>query len=149
MSNCGCDGNNNNLNILQRNNLLPGNTGNNGVLNVQSMNNMPQVNNFPQVNNQPVQVQPVQVQMANNQESIGPINNLVKGDAEEETVVADVTQDYRQEAKMVLYFLLALAIHDAVKFFISNSIRMNRGSSSRFLYYPVVVLAVLILINLF
>ena len=56
MSNCGCDGNNNNLNILQRNNLLPGNTGNNGVLNVQSMNNMPQVNNFPQVNNQPVQV---------------------------------------------------------------------------------------------
>ena len=31
MSNCGCDGNNNNLNILQRNNLLPGNTGNNGV----------------------------------------------------------------------------------------------------------------------
>ena len=148
MSNCGCDGNAGNLNILQRNNLLPGNTGNNGVLNVQSMNNMPQVNNFPQVNNLPVQVQNVQ-QMANNQESIGPINNLVKGDIEEEPVVTDVTQDYRQEAKMVLYFLLALAIHDAVKFFISNSIRMNRGSSSRFLYYPVVVLAVLILINLF
>jgi len=149
MSNCGCDGNNNNLNILQRNNLLPGNTGNNGVLNVQSMNNMPQVNNFPQVNNQPVQVQPVQVQLANNQESIGPINNLVKGEVEVETEVVEERKDYREEAKMVLYFLLALAIHDAVKFFISNSIRMNRGSSSRFLYYPVVVLAVLILINLF
>ena len=144
MSNCGCDGNNNNLNILQRNNLLPGNTANNGVLNVQSMNNMPQVNNFPQVNNQPVQVQ-----VANNQESIGPINNLVKGEVEEEVVVVEDKKDYREDAKMVLFFLLALSIHDAVKFFISNSIRMNRGSSSRFLYYPVVVFAVLILINLF
>ena len=148
MSNCGCDGNNNNLNILQRNNLLPGNTANNGVLNVQSMNNIPQVNTYPQVNNQPVQVQPVQVQVAN-QESIGPINNLVKGDPEEEPVIVEDKNDYRKEAKMVLFFLLALSIHDAVKFFISNSIRMNRGSSSRFLYYPVVVFAVLILINLF
>jgi len=148
MSNCGCDGNNNNLNILQRNNLLPGNTANNGVLNVQSMNNIPQVNTYPQVNNQPVQVQPVQVQVAN-QESIGPINNLVKGDPEEEPVIVEDKNNYRKEAKMVLFFLLALSIHDAVKFFISNSIRMNRGSSSRFLYYPVVVFAVLILINLF
>ena len=143
MSNCGCDGNN--LNILQRNNLMPNqnNQANNSVVNVQSMNNMPQVNSYPQVNNQPAQVQ----QVANNQDGIGPINNLIKD--EELPIVVEEKNTYREDAKMVIYFLLALSIHDAVKFFISQSIRMNRGSSSRFVYYPVVVLALLILINIF
>jgi hypothetical protein len=149
MSNCGCDGNSGNLNILQRNNLLPGNTANNGVLNVNNqpmVNNQPLVNNQPMINNQPLVNNYPQV----NQESIGPINNLVKGEPEEEEVLLQEEKSpYREDAKMVLFFLLALAIHDAVKFFISQSIRMNKGSSSRFIYYPVVVLAVLILINLF
>ena len=136
MSNCGCDGNNANLNILQRNNLLPGNTSNNGILNG---NNQPMVNNQPMINNYP------QV----NQESIGPINNLVKGSYDEEILVEEEKTPYREDAKMVLFFLLALSVHDAVKFFISQSIRMNKGSSSRFIYYPLVVLAILILINLF
>ena len=82
--------------------------------------------------------------------AIIPINNLIKGEPEEEDVaVQEEKSPYREDAKMVLFFLLALAVHDAVKFFISQSIRMNKGSSSRFIYYPVVVLAVLILINLF
>ena len=107
------------------------------VNNQPMMNNQPMANNYPQIN------QPAQ-------ESIGPINNLVKGAPdEEEIIIQEEKSPYREDAKMVLFFLLALAVHDAVKFFISQSIRLNKGSSSRFIYYPVVVLAVLILINLF
>ena len=143
MSSCGCDGNNN-LNILNQmpqNNLMP----NNGQ--VQSMNNMPMVNP-PMVSLQPQQVQ--QPIVVNTTEAIGPINNLVKGEPVEEKVVEEpVVNEHVKELKLLLCIILALATHDAVKFFISQSIRLNRGSSSRFIYYPVVVLGALILLNLF
>jgi hypothetical protein len=145
MSSCGCDGNNN-LNILNnqmpQNGLMP----NNGP--VQSMNNMPMVNS-PMVSLQPMQVQQQPV-MVNTTEPIGPINSLVKGELVEEKVVDEpVVNDHVKELKLLLCIILALATHDAVKFFISQSIRLNRGSSSRFIYYPVVVLGALILLNLF
>ena len=143
MSSCGCDGNNN-LNILNQmpqNGLMP----NNGQ--VQTMNNMPMVNP-PMVSLQPQQVQ--QPVVNNTTESIGPINNLVKGESVEEKVVEEpVVNEHVKELKLLLCIILALATHDAVKFFISQSIRLNRGSSSRFIYYPVVVLGALILLNLF
>jgi hypothetical protein len=143
MSSCGCDGNNN-LNILNQmpqNNLMPNN------VQVQSMNNMPMVNP-PMVSLQPQQVQ--QPIVVNTTEAIGPINNLVKGEPVEEKVVEEPTvNEHVKELKLLLCIILALATHDAVKFFISQSIRLNRGSSSRFIYYPVVVLGALILLNLF
>ena len=139
MSSCGCDGNNN-LNILNQmpqNGLMP----NNGQ--VQNMNNMPMVSLQPQQ----VQQQPVVV---NTTEAIGPINSLVKGEVVEEKVEEEPpVNDHVKELKLLLCIILALATHDAVKFFISQSIRLNRGSSSRFIYYPVVVLGALILLNLF
>ena len=146
MSSCGCDGNNN-LNILNNqmpnNNLMP----NNGQ--IQSMNNMPMVNP-PMVSLQPQQVkqQPVVV---NTTESIGPINSLVKGEEVVEKPIVQTPEEniYVKELKMVLCIVLALAVHDAVKFFITQSIRLNRGSSSRFIYYPIVVLGAVIFLNLF
>lgn len=145
MSSCGCDGNNN-LNILNnqmpQNGLMP----NNG--HIQSMNNMPMVNP-PMVSLQPQQVQQQPV-IVNTTEAIGPINSLVKGEHVEEKVLEEpVVNQNVKELKLLLCIILALATHDAVKFFISQSIRLNRGSSSRFIYYPVVVLGALILLNLF
>lgn len=144
MSSCGCDGNNN-LNILNQmpnNNLMP----NNGQ--VRSMNNMPMVNP-PMVSLQPQQVQ--QQQFVNNTtESIGPINSLVKGEEIVEKPIVETLEEnrYLKELKMVLCIVLALAVHDAVKFFITQSIRLNRGSSSRFIYYPIIVLGAVIFLNL-
>ena len=144
MSSCGCDGNNN-LNILNQmpqNGLMP----NNGQ--VQNMNNMPMVTP-PMVSLQPQQVQQQPV-LVNTTEAIGPINSLVKGEVVEEKLEEEPpVNDHVKELKMLLCIILALATHDAVKFFISQSIRLNRGSSSRFIYYPVVVLGALILLNLF
>lgn len=144
MSGCGCDGNNN-LNILNQmpnNNLMP----NNGQ--VKTMNNMPMVNP-PMVSLQPQQVQ--QQQFVNNTtESIGPINSLVKGEEIVEKPIVETLEEnrYLKELKMVLCIVLALAVHDAVKFFITQSIRLNRGSSSRFIYYPIIVLGAVIFLNL-
>ena len=143
MSSCGCDGNNN-LNILNNqmpnNNLMP----NNGQ--VQSMNNMPMVNP-PMVSLQPQQVQQPVV---NTPESIGRINNLVKGEEVVEKPIVETPEEnrYLKELKIVLCIVLALAVHDAVKFFITQSIRLNRGSSSRFIYYPIIVLGAVIFLNL-
>ena len=116
MSSCGCDGNSN-LNILNnqmpQNGLMP----NNG--HVQSMNNMPMVNP-PMVSLQPQQVQ--QPVVVNTTETIGPINNLVKGELVEEKVVEEpVVTEHVKELKLLLCIILALATHDAVKFFISHS----------------------------
>ena len=141
MSSCGCDGNNN-LNILNQmpqNGLMP----NNGQ--VQTMNNMP-VNsrclyNPNKFNNLLLIIQ---------QNLQGPINNLVKGESIEEKVLEEpVVNEHVKELKLLLCIILALATHDAVKFFISQSIRLNRGSSSRFIYYPLSSSEPLILLNLF
>ena len=150
MSGCGCDGNsNNNLNILNSNSMVgrTNNMMNNipQVNNIQHSNNIPQVNNIPQINNIPQQ-------QVNNyprvEEKIGLINNLVKGTEEKKDIKLE-DNNILKEVKMTLYIILALSVHEAVKFFISQSIRMNRGSSSRFVYYPIIVVGILLLLNLF
>ena len=55
----------------------------------------------------------------------------------------------KEQIRPILYILIALSIHEGIKFFINQSIRLNKGSSSRFLYYPVFMIVILILINLF
>jgi len=126
---CGC-GNNNNLSVLNTNNnmnnrpLLPNNP---------LVNNNQQRNNQP-VNNQPVNNQPVNNQLVNNQ----PVNNQVN--KTEETNMKDI--------RIVLCILAALSINEAVKYFINKSIRLNNGTSSRYIYYAVVCVAAVILYNL-
>ena len=132
---CGC-GNNNNLSVLNVNNsnnmnnrpILPNNPlVNNHQQSNSHMNNKQQ--NNQQVNNQPVNNQPV-----NNQ----PVNNQVN--KTEETNMKDI--------RIVLCILAALSINEAVKYFINKSIRLNNGTSSRYIYYAVVCVAAVILYNL-
>ena len=83
-------------------------------------------------------------------EPVGPINNLIKDEQIINTNLDKSTQcEYIKGLKMILCIILALAINDAVKFFITQSIRLNRGSSSRFIYYPISILGILILLNFF
>ena len=49
---------------------------------------------------------------------------------------------------LVLCILAALSIHEAAKYFINKSIRLNNGTSSRYLYYAVACVAAVILYNL-
>jgi hypothetical protein len=140
---CGC-GNNNNLSVLNTNNnmnnrpILPNNPlvnnhqHNNSQLNNRPVNNQ-QVNNQP-FNNQPVNNQPVNNQPVNNQ----PVNNQVN--KTEETNMKDI--------RIVLCILAALSINEAVKYFINKSIRLNNGTSSRYIYYAVICVAAVILYNL-
>ena len=55
----------------------------------------------------------------------------------------------REQIRIILYIIVALSIHEAIKYFIGQSIRLNKGSSSRYLYYPAIVIFALVLINLF
>ena len=106
MSSCGCDGNNN-LNILNNqmpnNNLMP----NNGR--VQSMNNMPMVNP-PMVSLQPQQVQQPVV---NTTESIGPINNLVKGEEVVEKPIVETPEEnrYLKELNSIIQKIAFVMVH--------------------------------------
>ena len=133
---CGC-GNNNNLSVLNTNNTNNSNMNNRPILpNNPLVNNHQhnqQVNN-QQVNNQQVNNQPVNNQPVNNQ----PINNQVN--KTEETNMKDI--------QIVLCILAALSINEAVKYFINKSIRLNNGTSSRYIYYAVVCVAAVILYNL-
>ena len=138
---CGC-GNNNNLSVLNVNNsnnnmnnrpILP----NNPLVNNHQHNNLHLNNkqqNNQQVNNQPINNQPINNQPVNNQ----PVNNQVN--KTEETNMKDI--------RIVLCILAALSINEAVKYFINKSIRLNNGTSSRYIYYAVVCVAAVILYNL-
>ena len=132
---CGC-GNNNNLSVLNTNNnmnnspILPNNPLVNNHQNNQQQNNQ---QNNQQVNNQQINNQPVNNQPVNNQ----PVNMQNKT---EETNMKDI--------RIILCILAALSINEAVKYFINKSIRLNNGTSSRYIYYAVVCVAAVILYNL-
>ena len=101
-------------------------------MNNRQQNNQP-VNNQP-INNQHINNQPVNNQHINNQ----PVNNQVN--KTEETNMKDI--------RIVLCILAALSINEAVKYFINKSIRLNNGTSSRYIYYSVICIAAVILYNL-
>ena len=56
--------------------------------------------------------------------------------------------EFIKDIKIVLCILAALSINEAVKYFINKSIRLNNGTSSRYIYYAVVCVAAVILYNL-
>jgi hypothetical protein len=132
---CGC-GNNNNLSVLNTNN---------------NMNNSPILPNNPLVNNnqynQPQNNQQQNNQQVNNQQNNNQQNNQPQNNQPvnmqnktEETNMKDI--------RIVLCILAALSINEAVKYFINKSIRLNNGTSSRYIYYAVVCVAAVILYNL-
>ena len=126
---CGCE---EDISLLNRNNQTINNGQMNNIpINNGGMNNIPinngQMNNIPinngQMNNIPI----------NN----GGMNDVIKGD------------NKKNDIKFILSFLLALSIHEMIKFFINQSIRLNKGTSARYIYYPIGVIIAFILITLY
>ena len=147
---CGCE---EDISLLNRNNQPINNMPNNNMaVNNGQMNNMPVVNNQPMNNNMPVvnnqhmnNNMPINNQHMNNNMPInnqpmnnnGQTNDVIKGD------------NKRNDIKLILSFLLALSIHEMIKFFINQSIRLNKGTSARYIYYPIGVVIAFILISLY
>ena len=134
-SDCGCDGNSGNVDILQANNNINGNNMNGNIVNNvrQGNNNTKYINNMAQnqqnINNNPA---------LNNMISSPPIE--INNNKKEKTCNRDI--------RLFFYVLLALSINEMLKFFINQSIRLNKASSNRYLFYPIIVLALLVVVCL-
>ena len=132
---CGCDGNS--IDILTNNN-----NGNN--MNGQIVNNVRQGNN----NNKYINT------MAQNQQNINNnpvLNSMIVEPPKPVEINNNVERDTgccKKELRFFLYILLALSINEMLKFFINQSIRLNKASSSRYLFYPIVILVILALVCL-
>ena len=137
---CGCDSGINLLTNNQPNNLNPiqvNRNANNRIMN-NYQNNMNQVSNNNNLNNL------IQGNDTNNQlDEIVEENNRLK-DLKE----ANLT-DTRSLFNLFLIILLCFAVNEMAKYFINQSIRLNKGTSARFLYYPIGIFVVLVLFNMF
>ena len=150
---CGC-GTPNNLNILQDMNNVNHVNMNQQNMNQQNMNqqNMNQANNMNQQNlNQNALNQAVIMQNAKqgNVEPVGPLNNLVLGNNINNIPKKKVSFISLNDIKIIVYILTALSINEAIRFFIPQYIRLNRGSSSTYIYYSLICIGILIGINIF
>ncbi len=135
---CGCDGP---VNMLNNNNI----NGNNVNQNI--MNNVRQGNNNTKYINNMAQNQ----QNINNNPNLNamiatPNNNLEMLENKNEN--KEEKGHCKKEVRLFLYVLLALSINEMVKFFINQSIRLNKASSNRYLFYPILVLVVLVIVCL-
>ena len=131
---CGCDGGNNGVNILNQTGSTPINLNNVPVVSgMQS--NMNNINSNQNLNN--LIAPAMTINDANNAENI---NKLLEKDDEHSN---------KNQIRYILYFLVALSINEGIRYFINHSIRLNKGSSNRFFYYPVVIIALLIAVNIF
>ncbi len=125
---CGCDGGSSNVDVLSRN------LGTNQAQNVQMVNNL--AHNQQQINNNP----------ALNQ-LIAPVKQL-EVQASTQIPKKENGRFCKKEVRYFLYILLALAVNEMCKFFINQSIRLNKASSNRYIFYPLLVLAVLVVMCL-
>ena len=132
-SDCGCDGSTPNVDVLNRN------------LNMAPNNNM-----------QPQQVQLVN-NIAQNQKQIHDnmnLNNLIAPIQDLKVLGStpiqknEDTKFCRKEIRVFLYVLLALSINEMFKYFINQSIRLNKASSNRYIFYPLAILAILVVVCL-
>lgn len=152
---CGCDsgislltnnrGNSNgvsnyNNNSIANNNLNPIQINRNANTRIMSnyQNNMNQVNNNANLNNL-IQGKDTEQQM----NDIIEENNKLK-----EINEANLT-DSKSLFNLFLVVLLGLACNEMVKYFINQSIRLNKGTSARFIYYPIGIFVVLVLSNIY
>lgn len=156
MSNdCGCNSNNN-LNILDNNmnnvnqvNMNQGNV-NQATLNNIAMNNLNQQNVNQNALNRALIME--NVTKSNGVENIGPLNNLIiDNNVNNDKKISNNSTNMitLKDIKIILYILVALSINEAVRFFIPQCIRLNKGSSSLYLYYAIGTLALLIGVNIF
>lgn len=140
---CGCDGSSTNMDILNRN--LGANN---------NINNNPVNNNYRQGNNNTKFVNNI----SQNQQHINPntnLNNMIAPIDNTEVNNLNLNQNQNQkpdkptckrDLKMFLYVLLALSINEMVKFFINQSIRLNKASSKRYIFYPLVIIVAIVLV---
>ena len=150
MSSCGCDGNvNSGNNQGMYNQAMNNQVMNNQVMNNQAMNNGQVMNNINLQNmNQNSNLNKIaQGNILNNKLDNGlnhnqNANNILKKPEEESVLVTP-------HLKAILYFLIALSINEMAKFFINNSIRLNKCSSSMYFYYPLGCILLLLVYNLF
>ena len=131
---CGCDGGNSGVNILNQSGNTPINLNNVPVMSG-IQNNMNNINNNQNLNNLIAPSMSI-----NDNTNVEHINKLLEKDDEHSN---------KNQIRYVLYFLVALSINEGVRYFINHSIRLNKGSSNRFFYYPVIVIAALIAVNIF
>ena len=157
---CGCG--NTNMNILNRNNqLLPKNNQfvNQPVNNqIHHINNQQKFNSMNNQNNQAVNVSNQNNQVGNVSNQTGMNNQNNQGGVNKQNIQGGMNNQNKQEVNnqsetkkginLVLCILAALSIHEAAKYFINKSIRLNNGTSSRYLYYAVACIAAVILYNL-
>ena len=144
---CGCDSgislltnNRGNSNGISNNNLNPIQINRNANTRIMSnyQNNMNQINNNANLNNL-IQGKDTEQQM----NDIIEENNKLK-----EIKEANLT-DCKSLFNLFLVVLLCLACNEMVKYFINQSIRLNKGTSARFIYYPIGIFVVLVLANIY
>ncbi len=126
---CGCDGGSTNVDVLTRN------LNTNQPSQVQLVNNLAQ--NQQQIHNNAA---------LNNM--IAPVKQL-EVQASTQVPKKENGRFCKKEVRYFLYILLALAVNEMCKFFINQSIRLNKASSNRYMFYPLLVLAVLVIMCLF
>lgn len=134
---CGCDGGSTNVDILNRN-LGTSQVMNNQVRYVNNIQQNQQAINSNQAMNQ--MIAPVQGSSEVNQ-----LNNAIKEASKKEEKDQKLN---KKEIKLFLLVLLALAVNEMCKFFINQSIRLNKASSNRYIFYPLGVVVLLALVCL-
>ena len=142
---CGCDAPinmlNNNVSNMNGNNMNGNNVNHNIMNNVrQGNNNTKYINNMEQNHQNINNNQNLNAMIATPNTSLEMLEN--KNDNKEEKGYS------KKEVRLFLYVLLALSVNEMVKFFINQSIRLNKASSNRYLFYPILVLVVLIIVCL-
>tara|TARA_Y100000590_G_C15660522_1_gene992412 strand:+ start:574 stop:1047 length:474 start_codon:yes stop_codon:yes gene_type:complete len=132
---CGCDGGSSNVDMMSRNLGMPAQQASHQNMNSSLNQNVQLVNNMAQNQNH----------ITNNpglNQMIAPIKQL------EVNASTQMKQDdgkfCKKEVRFFLYILLALAVNEMLKFFINQSIRLNKASSNRYIFYPVIIFAVLV-----
>ena len=134
---CGCDGGSTNVDILNRN-LGTSQVMNNQVRYVNNIQQNQQAINSNQAMNQ--MIAPVQGSSEVNQ-----LNNAIKEASKKEEKDHKLN---KKEMRLFLLVLLALAVNEMCKFFINQSIRLNKASSNRYIFYPLGVVVLLALVCL-
>ena len=135
------------MNTMQMNTMQMNGAANLVNSNIHAMNNLRTNNMMNATNTSIVMPNNNQQQNNNQQPNIIEVPIPIAEDTSNNNKKEEMT--VKDQIKIILYIVVALSLHEAIKFFINQSIRLNKGSSSRFLYYPALVIFILVLINLF
>ena len=144
---CGCDSgislltnNRGNSNGITNNNLNPIQINRNANTRIMSnyQNNMNQVNSNTNLNS---------LIQGNNTEK--EMNEIIEENNKLKDIKEANLSDTKTMFNLFLIVLLCLSCNEMVKYFINQSIRLNKGTSARFIYYPIGIFVVLVLSNIY